>query len=444
MLQAIRSEWASTTMLGHKLLEQRRGFFVHLQWVYPAIAPFLKGIHLTLDSWRPGRDDDGWRIPDWEANLELPTTSSASAPEFVRPVTRFGDDLNCLEELFAPAVPPQRVVRSSDIATCIYGFVDASGTGFGSSLLVPGGQVLFRQGIWGRDADHSSSNYRELCNLVETLEDGCASGNQLNSEVFIFTDNSTTEGAFYSGNSSSHPLFDLVRRLRQLDMHGQLILHVIHVSGSRMIMQGTDGLSRGDFSSGVLSGQHMLEFIPLHLAAPIRSDLVLPWVHSWAPDPNLQPLTPAEWYTKGHGLEGGSVNSEGVWIPNEGSSQWFLWAPPPAAAATARQELGISRHKRTRLGHIFLCPRLFTQRWRKKLFNLSDIVFEVKAGCRPFWPELMHEPLLVGHVLPLSLSPPWQLRGSQSILALAGQLRQVWQSPDTDEWPLLRQLCACA
>ena len=172
MLQAIRSEWESTGMLDHKLLEQRRRFFVHLQRVYPAIVPFLKGIHLTLDRWRPGRDEDGWRIPDWEIDLELTPTASSSAPEFVRPVSRFGDDLESLESLFAPLVPPQHVIRSASIATCIYGFVDASGTGFGSSLLVPGNHVLFRQGIWGRDTDHSSSNYRELCNLVNTLEDG--------------------------------------------------------------------------------------------------------------------------------------------------------------------------------------------------------------------------------------------------------------------------------
>jgi len=163
-------------------------------------------------------------------------------------------------------------------------------------------------------------------------------------------------------------------------MQGQVVLHVIHVSGSRMIEQGTDGLSRGDFSSGVMSGHHMLDFIPLHLSAFARSDRVLPWVHSWAPLPNLQPLTPSEWYSRGHGLDGGGLNPDGLWIPKEGNDRWYLWGPPPAAAAAALQELGISRHKRTHLGHIFLCPRLFTQKWRKKLFNLSDLVLEVKAG----------------------------------------------------------------
>jgi hypothetical protein len=83
----------------------------------------------------------------------------------------------------------------------------------------------------------------------------------------------------------------LVRHLRQLDMHGQIILHVVHVAGSRMVVQGTDGLSRSDFSSGVMSGQHMLQFVPLHLTALDRSAAVLPWIRSWAPLPATQYTT---------------------------------------------------------------------------------------------------------------------------------------------------------
>jgi hypothetical protein len=41
-------------------------------------------------------------------------------------------------------------------------------------------------------------------------------------------------------------------------MHKGLMLHMILVSGKRMIFQGTDGLSRGDTSIGVMSGISML------------------------------------------------------------------------------------------------------------------------------------------------------------------------------------------
>jgi len=56
----------------------------------------------------------------------------------------------------------------------------------------------------------------------------------------------------------------------------------------------------------------------------------------------------------------------------------------------------------------------------------------------------MHEPFIIGLLLPFSVSFPWQLRGSERFLALAGQLHQVWQDLLTDERPLLRQLGACS
>ncbi len=45
----------------HKTLESHRGFMVYVVRTYPGMNPYLKGIHATLDSWRPGRDGDGWR-----------------------------------------------------------------------------------------------------------------------------------------------------------------------------------------------------------------------------------------------------------------------------------------------------------------------------------------------------------------------------------------------
>lgn len=43
----------------YAMLESRRGFLVYVAQVYPLMKSFLKGIHLTLDSWQPGRDSEG-------------------------------------------------------------------------------------------------------------------------------------------------------------------------------------------------------------------------------------------------------------------------------------------------------------------------------------------------------------------------------------------------
>ncbi|KAL7567716.1 hypothetical protein ACA910_012051 [Epithemia clementina (nom. ined.)] len=78
------------------------------------------------------------------------------------------------------------------------------------------------------------------------------------SELFVFTDNSTAESAFHRGTSKSKLLFNLVLQLRKLEMRGDLFIHVIWVAGTRMIEQGTDGLSRRDLMNGVLAGGDML------------------------------------------------------------------------------------------------------------------------------------------------------------------------------------------
>jgi len=129
-------------------------------------------------------------------------------------------------------------------------------------------------------------------------------------------------------------------------------------------------------------------------------------------------------------------------VPQESDEAWFLWAPAPAAAATALQELGTSRHKRPHLAHVFVCPRLFTQKWRKRLHNVADIVLELPAGRRPHWPSSMHEPVLIALILPFSAAFPWQLRQSGPLLELGRRLREVWKVEEQDDRPILRELCA--
>ncbi len=215
-------------------------------------------------------------------------------------------------------------MRPKRSSVALYGFADASGQGFGSTFALPNGDVMYRYGVWGRDADNTSSNYRELRNLVESLEDAYQDTRLQNCEIFLFTDNSTAEGAYYKGNSPSRLLFELVLRLRQLEMHSNLLLHVTHVTGSRMINQGTDGLSRGLFAGGILMDQNMLSYIPLHQAALDRSTTLCAWITEWWPCTPLIPLTPADWYERGHGLQGGSYDASGVWLPQENSEQWYL------------------------------------------------------------------------------------------------------------------------
>jgi hypothetical protein len=82
-------------------------------------------------------------------------------------------------------------------------------------------------------------------------------------ELFVFTDNSVAERTHHKGSSSSPKLHQMILELRKMEMSGQFIIHFIWIAGKRIIAQGSDRLSRGDFSSGVMSGQHFLKHLTL-------------------------------------------------------------------------------------------------------------------------------------------------------------------------------------
>ena len=138
---------------------------------------------------------------------------------------------------------------------------------------------------------------------MESLEEEGATGNLDGSEVFMFTDNSTVESCSVKETLSSIKLLNLVVRLRSLMSKHGIKIHIFHVAGTRMIAQGTDGVSRGFLGEGIMAGAAMESFIPIHLSALDRSDKVLPWIRSWSTE-NLIVLEPRDWFDVGHDIEG--------------------------------------------------------------------------------------------------------------------------------------------
>ncbi len=117
-------------------------------------------------------------------------------------VLRFKEDLEAILELASRGKPALRCVQSKRIITAYYGFGDASLAGFGSTIQCPSG-VHGRFGLWGKDKEDKSSNYRELRNLVETVEEETGESYLKNSKLWLFTDNSTAKSCFYKGRLSS-------------------------------------------------------------------------------------------------------------------------------------------------------------------------------------------------------------------------------------------------
>lgn len=441
-------------------LEEIRGFLIYTARTYRWMNPYLKGLHLTIDGWRPDRDEDGYRIRpsigirkessdfedygdvatfrvdeaairraekdmedgkevDWNAfKVKDPVVGGDEPPATVKAVPRLEGDIKTLQEFLAGDQPAIQKCRVSNVAVALYLMGDASGVGFGSALWDREG-VDYEAGNWKEQWKFESSNFREAANLTSRIEKLGEEGRLDDVELFVFTDNSSYEGTFYKGHSKTSPkLTELIRRLRMVERRYGCILHVIHIAGSRMKVSGVDGLSRGDFLEGIMAGMNPWDAIPLNEGANERTQgRVEEWVRAWWSDREGTPWTQV-------GKD--STRYESAQLIKLNPEDWFslkdirghrLWIPPPAAMETIVEVFNEDRIVNPHLTHVFVVPRLMTHLWRKQLFKDADVVFYVKAGA-PFWPSSMHEPLTIIIVLPLAYVKnyrgPWIVKHTPS------------------------------
>ena len=79
-------------------------------------------------------------------------------------------------------------------------------------------------------------------------------------DFFVFTDNLVFESVFYKGTSKPPFPFELVIRLYHVNMRGELISHVIYITGTRMTESGIYCLYRGNSLGGMMRGLNTLQF----------------------------------------------------------------------------------------------------------------------------------------------------------------------------------------
>jgi hypothetical protein len=444
--------------LPHKRLESIRGFLVYVSRTYPEFVPHLKGLHLTLDSWRVNRATDGWKVglarakkpdgfePDFDGEDEeddyfdhpidaagvadldgdelLGRNGESKAPKYVRAVPRLAFDVRALVAFTQSELPPPVPIRPTQSAAA-YLFGDASGAGHGTSLLVTNDANLdLAHGTWGEEASKNrSSNFRELGNLVRRVEQLLKEGKLVRgTELFIFTDNFVTESVFYKGAATSPLLHSLVQRLRMLQLHGGLFIHVIWVAGTRMIEQGTDGLSRGDLNSGAMAGKEFLGYVPLDKGALELSPQLADWISDTLPGRHdWSVLSPEGWYSDGHG------------------DGHFIWAPPPAVADAVLEQVCEAVLCRPWNAHVFVCPAHMTYRWRKQLRKVADVVVTIKVG-GDLWPANLHEPLVLALICPLLAYSPWRVKRTPGLAGGQHILPRLWSQDWSIERDILRKL----
>ena len=217
------------------------------------------------------------------------------------------------------------------------------------------------------------------------------------------------------------------------------------LAGTRMIQQGTDGISRGDFNTGVMAGNsRMFEYIPLHLSALDRKSKLKSWIEKFVipadNEKNIQFLNHEDWFDRAHDIDGGGINDDGVWIPKY-SKGTYVWTPPPAAAQVAvEQQLRRARLKRELSTHVVIVPRLMSPEWRRQLFRVSDLFLELPFEDTYWSKKKQHEPLLFAVVFPFLLHSLWQLKRTPAFLGMGGLLRRMWKSDQISTWIVLRKL----
>eukprot|EP00957_Ditylum_brightwellii_P045853 3478585-Ditylum_brightwellii.AAC.1 len=158
----------------------------------------------------------------------------------------------------------------------MYGFIDASGGSFGSTFVTKSNQgINYRIGVWGPGMQGKSSNLREFRNGVDAIEhegeQGCLAG----TEVFMIGDNMVREVTYYWGSSMDK------------------LLHA----------EGTNGVSRGNMTEGVMQEADMMELVPLNKMATEASPALCNWIMSWA-HRETEFLSAEGWYEHGHDIIG--------------------------------------------------------------------------------------------------------------------------------------------
>eukprot|EP00978_Attheya_sp_CCMP212_P033906 scaffold139357_cov37-Attheya_sp.AAC.1 len=135
-----------------KRLEQIRGFLNYVAQTYTWLRPYLIGLHMTIDGWRPNRDLEGWQLQpkmilvkeerDITSNYDedacdwVEVNAEPNCPTFVAAVPRLAGDIEAMKKLCSCEKPPLQRVRCRKVGRAYYHFGDASKSSFGATVQI--------------------------------------------------------------------------------------------------------------------------------------------------------------------------------------------------------------------------------------------------------------------------------------------------------------------
>ena len=212
-------------------------------------------------------------------------------------------------------------------------------------------------GVWQPHCKVTSSNWKELRTVLQSLQQEVGKGRVQNTTVFYFTDNLVSYYVVSNGSSRSPGLQKLVEEVKDVEAQLGCHLEIVHVPGTLMIHQGTDGLSRGLWLAPEcrLHGinQHLFQAVPYTTAlgswavtmVGLRPSTVwqpVTFTHNWR-DPSLK-----------HGLS--------------------IWTPPPECARQAiTTYLSLWVQCSYDTSAIFLIPRILQKQWSRIISHIREL-----------------------------------------------------------------------
>ena len=230
---------------------------------------------------------------------------------------------------------------------------DGSGTGTGGTIETVVLRLTQWMGAWLPSSLPRSSNWKELNTLLLTLQQ-IAQSKVLRSEVagttvFYFTDNVVSYYISHSGASRIKLLHQLIMRIKALEQQLGIRLEVVHVPGLGMIIQGTDGLSRGVWVGKDHTAQPSPQFTR-SVFNPVPAHWLLP---SWVQQKCGTDFPPVlcDWM--------------GPWTADMVLDQFGLWLPPPTIAQQLMYWLlSLWVEKPLTTSFAMLVPRVMQHEWQ--------------------------------------------------------------------------------
>ena len=308
---------------------------------------------------RPLHDD----LHRLDEEMDIPTTGAA---KYYTSVELSRASIRALEwwRDFLEINPGAATCRSTSANGLVMKWGDGSGTGTGGTTeLYPLTAAQERcpnielwMGVWKVQAQVQTSNWKEARTILEALRQEKDGRRLKGATVFYMTDNLVSYYVINNGSSREFKLHGLVMEIKALELELGFHLEVVHVPGTLMIDQGTDGLSRGLWLAPERRpadvNQRLFDAVPL---SPALTSWAMAMVgHAYQPCTSRDYLTTLSMREVAHQFS--------VWAPlPEGARQVIvsflqMWVQSPGDTAG-----------------LFLVPRILQRKWGRICRYVEEI-----------------------------------------------------------------------